>query len=69
MQLTDTDEQRIVVVLPADDSSSGALDRMEGRHPGALRSVSGRASTYALKIATRFRSAAGPHRGGMVTLR
>lgn len=33
------DGQRIVVHLPADDATAAALDRLDGRRPGALRSV------------------------------
>ncbi|AJP01500.1 DNA-binding protein [Streptomyces cyaneogriseus subsp. noncyanogenus] len=36
------DGQRIVVHLPADDSTAAALDRLDGRRPGALRAVGGR---------------------------
>ncbi|MBF8185115.1 helix-turn-helix domain-containing protein [Nonomuraea sp. K274] len=32
-------EQRILVYLPADAATSAALDRLTGRHPGALRVV------------------------------
>ncbi|MFC4035335.1 helix-turn-helix domain-containing protein [Streptomyces polygonati] len=35
------DDQRLVVHLPADESTSAALDRLTGRRPGALRAVSG----------------------------
>ncbi|MFE1026230.1 hypothetical protein ACFW5I_16975 [Streptomyces sp. NPDC058818] len=31
--------QRIVVHLPADDATAAALDRLDGRRPGALRAV------------------------------
>ncbi|MFI6853656.1 helix-turn-helix domain-containing protein [Streptomyces sp. NPDC050416] len=31
--------QRVVVHLPADDATSAALDRLNGRRPGALRAV------------------------------
>lgn len=34
------DDQRIVVYLPADAETAAALDRLTGRHPGALRAVS-----------------------------
>ncbi|MEU0739692.1 helix-turn-helix domain-containing protein [Streptomyces sp. NPDC006134] len=33
------DGQRIVVHLPADDATAAALDRLDGRRPGALRAV------------------------------
>nr|WP_205614990.1 helix-turn-helix domain-containing protein [Streptomyces harenosi] len=36
------DGQRIVVHLPADDTTAAALDRLDGRRPGALRAVGGR---------------------------
>ncbi|MEV0201871.1 hypothetical protein [Nonomuraea sp. NPDC050691] len=39
MELSDADEQRLVVYLPADEASSAALDQLTGRHPGALRVV------------------------------
>jgi len=39
MQLSDADDQRIVVYLPADDATAAALDHLAGRYPGALRSV------------------------------
>lgn len=32
-------EQRIVVYLPADPATAAALDRLAGRHPGALRAL------------------------------
>ncbi len=35
------DGQRLVVYLPADDATASALDRLNGRQPGALRAVSG----------------------------
>jgi len=37
LELPDSDDQRLVVYLPADDASSAALDRLTGRQPGALR--------------------------------
>lgn len=39
MQLSDSDGQHLVVLLPADERTSGALDVLHGRHPGALRAV------------------------------
>jgi transcriptional regulator with XRE-family HTH domain len=33
--------QRLVVHMPADDATATALDRLNGRRPGALRAVSG----------------------------
>ncbi|MEV0635669.1 helix-turn-helix transcriptional regulator [Streptomyces sp. NPDC050619] len=35
------DGQRLVVHLPADEATATALDRLNGRKPGALRAVSG----------------------------
>jgi transcriptional regulator with XRE-family HTH domain len=35
------DGQRMVVYLPADDTTATALDRLNGRQPGALRAVNG----------------------------
>jgi hypothetical protein len=35
----DAGEQRLLVYLPADAATSAALDRLTGRHPGALRAV------------------------------
>jgi transcriptional regulator with XRE-family HTH domain len=35
------DGQRMVVHLPADDATATALDRLNGRQPGALRAVTG----------------------------
>jgi transcriptional regulator with XRE-family HTH domain len=35
----DGGEQRLLVYLPADAATSAALDRLTGRHPGALRAV------------------------------
>jgi transcriptional regulator with XRE-family HTH domain len=39
LDLPDADEQRLVVHLPADATTAAALDRLTGRHPGALRAV------------------------------
>jgi len=33
--------QRLMVHVPADEATAGALDRLNGRRPGALRAVSG----------------------------
>ena len=33
--------ERLVVLLPADDATASALDRLNGRRPGALRAVGG----------------------------
>lgn len=41
LTLPDADGQRLVVQLPADEASSAALDRLNGRRPGGLRAVSG----------------------------
>jgi transcriptional regulator with XRE-family HTH domain len=41
LELHDADDQRLVVYLPADDTSSAALDHLTGRQPGALRAVPG----------------------------
>jgi len=40
LDLSDADGQRLVVHLPADAATSVGLDRLAGRQPGALRSVS-----------------------------
>ncbi|MEU5610954.1 helix-turn-helix transcriptional regulator [Streptomyces sparsogenes] len=40
LDLPTDDDQRLIVHLPADDATSAALDRLTGRHPGALRAVS-----------------------------
>ncbi|MFF2505544.1 helix-turn-helix domain-containing protein [Streptomyces sp. NPDC058067] len=39
--LPDADGRRLVVHLPADDATAAALDRLNGRRPGALRAVNG----------------------------
>ncbi len=39
LQLPDEDDQRLVFYLPADAATSEALDRLAGRRPGGLRSV------------------------------
>lgn len=40
LELHDADRQRLIVYLPADAATSVGLDRLTGRQPGALRSVS-----------------------------
>ena len=42
LDLPDPDRQRLVVYLPADPATSLGLDRLTGRQPGVLRSVSAR---------------------------
>jgi transcriptional regulator with XRE-family HTH domain len=42
LQLPDPDEQRLVVLFPADSATSAALDQLTGRQPGALRAVAAR---------------------------
>lgn len=44
MQVSDSDDQRLVVYLPADDAMSAALDHLAGRYPGALRTLARTAS-------------------------
>ncbi|GIH61475.1 helix-turn-helix domain-containing protein [Microbispora siamensis] len=39
--LADDDNQLLIAYLPADDATAARLDRLTGRHPGALRAVSG----------------------------
>jgi transcriptional regulator with XRE-family HTH domain len=39
LALPDADGQRLVVHLPADETTSEALDRLAGKRPGALRAV------------------------------
>jgi hypothetical protein len=34
-----SDDQRLIAYFPADETSSAALDRLTGRHPGTLRVV------------------------------
>ncbi|WP_190819289.1 helix-turn-helix transcriptional regulator [Saccharopolyspora pogona] len=41
LEVSGTDDQRLIIYLPADDSTAAALDRLDGRHPGGLRAVSG----------------------------
>jgi hypothetical protein len=45
--MPDADEQRLVVHMPDDESTSAALDRLTGRQPRALRAVAGRHPTAA----------------------
>lgn len=40
LDLPDADRQRLVIYLPADNATAAGLDRLAGRQPGALRSVS-----------------------------
>ncbi|MDA3624808.1 helix-turn-helix transcriptional regulator [Saccharopolyspora sp. WRP15-2] len=39
MDLTEIDVQRLIVYVPHDEATSQALDRLNGRGPGALRAV------------------------------
>jgi len=39
LELADRDYQRMIVYLPADAASSAGLDRLVGRQPGGLRSI------------------------------
>jgi hypothetical protein len=41
LQLSDRDDQRLVVYLPDDEETARAFDRLSGRHPGALHAVGG----------------------------
>ncbi|MFD9907232.1 helix-turn-helix transcriptional regulator [Streptomyces sp. NPDC059063] len=41
LALPDIDGQRLLVHLPADETTAAALDRLNGRKPGGLRAVSG----------------------------
>lgn len=41
LTLSNADDQRLIVYLPADDATSAALGFLAGRRPGALRAVSG----------------------------
>ncbi|OQS13864.1 transcriptional regulator [Nocardia donostiensis] len=41
LDLSADDDQQLIVYLPADAATSTALDELTGRHPGALRAVSG----------------------------
>lgn len=39
LRLPDPDDQRLVILLPADAATAAGLDRLAGRQPGALRAV------------------------------
>jgi hypothetical protein len=41
MQLSDRDDQRLIVYLPGDEATAAAFDRLSGRRPGALHAVGG----------------------------
>jgi hypothetical protein len=41
LSMPDADGQNLVIHLPADDTTASALDRLNGRRPGALRAVNG----------------------------
>lgn len=41
LEVPDSDNQRLVVHLPADDASASALARLAGRRPGGLRAIPG----------------------------
>lgn len=41
LDLSDGDHQRILVYLPGDEPTSGALDRLTGLRPGSLHAVAG----------------------------
>jgi transcriptional regulator with XRE-family HTH domain len=41
LELSEADAQRLIAYLPADEATSATLDRLTGRHPGALRAVTG----------------------------
>ncbi len=41
LDLADSSGLQLLVYLPADEATSAALDHLNGRHPGALRAVSG----------------------------
>jgi transcriptional regulator with XRE-family HTH domain len=41
LELAEADDQRLVVYLAADETTSAALDRLAGRRPGALHAVGG----------------------------
>ncbi|MEU7580641.1 helix-turn-helix transcriptional regulator [Streptomyces sp. NPDC041068] len=41
LALPDVDPQRLIVYVPADDATSAALDRLNGRRPGGLHAVNG----------------------------
>ena len=39
LELADLDHQRLIIYLPADAATAVGLDRLSGRQPGGLRSV------------------------------
>lgn len=39
LELSQSDDQRLVVQLPADEHTAAALDRLAGRRPGGLRAI------------------------------
>ncbi|MCI2421931.1 helix-turn-helix transcriptional regulator [Saccharopolyspora sp. K220] len=41
LELPDADNQQMIIYLPDDEATAAALDRLNGRHPGALRAVPG----------------------------
>ncbi|MEU8899001.1 helix-turn-helix domain-containing protein [Nocardia sp. NPDC048505] len=41
LDLPADDDQQLFIYLPADQATATALDKLAGRHPGALRAVSG----------------------------
>ncbi|MEU6124043.1 helix-turn-helix transcriptional regulator [Streptomyces sp. NPDC047123] len=41
LALPDSDPQRLIVYVPADPATAGALDRLNGRRPGGLHAVNG----------------------------
>ncbi|MEV0245516.1 helix-turn-helix transcriptional regulator [Nocardia sp. NPDC050712] len=41
LDLPADDDQQLLIYLPADEATAVALDKFAGRHPGALRAVSG----------------------------
>ncbi|WP_216909721.1 helix-turn-helix domain-containing protein [Nocardia noduli] len=41
LDLPADDDQQLFIYLPADEATATALDKLAGRHPGALRAVSG----------------------------
>ncbi|MEV6278487.1 helix-turn-helix domain-containing protein [Nocardia sp. NPDC051832] len=41
LELPADDDQQLFIYLPADKATAAALDKLAGRHPGALRAVSG----------------------------
>ncbi|MEE6258915.1 helix-turn-helix domain-containing protein [Plantactinospora sonchi] len=45
LDLPDSEDQRLFVLLPADEATATALDHLAGRQPGSLRVVGGRPRT------------------------